>query len=553
MVRVKQLGFWMKYAFGLSLLFGFTSAYPQSTIPAGTIVGYNGCRGSPAAPQAITGLCLLGISSSTLTGSFSMNEMQFTDTNSVTVNSYDLNVLDLIGGGGGTASGQKIALAGQAIMNGTNAGSFNVVGVLGVAQAAINQVGSQGIYAMNPTCVVNASITINTEVCMEADLGNGTSSSVAYEFGVGSARTNAQTHGTSDEAAYAVYQGSGSADGWLAGLEFTNFGGGAPISSSGTLIKTKGTDTVTSFLDFSSYTCSGGKEINFTGFTVDCSGNAGAATYAIGSTKIIFLPNSSNTNFAAGVSAMAAADTGTNNTAVGNNALNSNTSGSGITAIGNGALGAVSTGSNNTSIGGSACATISTNGNNTCVGLNSGLSATGSGLSLFGTSAGQTLTSGGYNTLIGDSAGSSITQGATNTVVGFNVASSTLTTGGSNILIGTSSAVTTVAASTSNEINIGGALIGFNVAPTLTSGWGISPTNPTQPSTFAFSFRTTLTPTTTGVIGLSTAPTGWICSANDQTSAVTARQSANTTSSVTFTWSSAPSASDVIQVRCNAY
>lgn len=174
---------------------------------------------------------------------------------------------------------------------------------------------------------------------------------------------------------------------------------------------------------------------------------------------------------------------------------------------------------------------------------------------MVGFSAGRNNGASSGNTFIGYESGETNTTGQDNTIIGYQVAQNTCTSGGNNVLIGTSSLVDCLTSSTSNEINIAVALIGFSSNPTLTSGWGTSPSAPNQGSTFAFkaTVGASGTPTTTGVIGMPTAPTGWICNAQDQTSAVTARQSASSSTSVTFTWSSAPSNSDVILFQCNAY
>jgi hypothetical protein len=255
-------------------------------------------------------------------------------------------------------------------------------------------------------------------------------------------------------------------------------------------------------------------------------------------------PNSGSLNVAEGAFALQNISTSSRNVAIGYGAMTGSASApltSGFaynTAVGYDA-GLVMQGaaSANTVVGAEAGYAITTANADVMVGVQAGVAATSSG-----------------NTLVGAYAGNKIVGGGNNTVFGAAVATATLVSGSNNILIGTSSGVDTVASSTSNEINIGGALIGFSIAPTLTSGWGTSPTAPAETSTFSFhaTVGATGSPSTTGVIGLPTAPTSWNCRANDLTSNVTARMTAQSASSVTFTWSSAPSNSDVIWFACNA-
>lgn len=117
--------------------------------------------------------------------------------------------------------------------------------------------------------------------------------------------------------------------------------------------------------------------------------------------------------------------------------------------------------------------------NDTAIGYGAliGNTANTSKNSAFGRNALTALTTGTNSIAFGFAAGSSITTGSNNTALGYNVGSATLTTGGGNILIGTSSAVTTPAAASANEINIGGLLI-FNNASTavpVISACGTSP------------------------------------------------------------------------------
>jgi hypothetical protein len=93
------------------------------------------------------------------------------------------------------------------------------------------------------------------------------------------------------------------------------------------------------------------------------------------------------------------------------------------------------------------------------------------------------------------------------------------------------------------------------VAPTITSGLGTSPTVTTISGTRAFQLTVGAagSPTTTTVLGMPQAATGWCVTAQDMTTAVTARQTATSTTSVTLTWSSAPSNSDVIVCQAQPF
>ena len=255
--------------------------------------------------------------------------------------------------------------------------------------------------------------------------------------------------------------------------------------------------------------------------------------------------NSGNLNVCIGVNAMEVGGgtislgTVTNTVAVGANAMSSAsmTTATNDVAVGATAGAAITTASGNVFVGAGAGSGDTTGANNVAVGFNSFSAASNSAV---------------QEVCIGQNTCTKITAGYNNIVIGYNAASGTLANGIGNILIGNS--LDTVASGTGSEINIGGAFIGYATAPTLTSGWGTSPTAPTQASTFSFSATVgaTGTPSTTGVIGLATAPNSWNCDAKDLTSNVTARMTAQSTTSVTFTWSSAPSNSDVIWFKCLA-
>ena len=208
-------------------------------------------------------------------------------------------------------------------------------------------------------------------------------------------------------------------------------------------------------------------------------------------------------------------------------------------------------------VGYQTCIAATTTALSTIVGFQSGNGLTsGQDDTIVGASAGQGIAASNYNTFVGWAAGGSNVTGADNTIIGAAVGNSVLTTGTGNVLIGTTSATTTVAAGTTNEINIDQGYINFATAPTITTGQALG-TTPTITANSSHVFKAVVgaTPTgTTETIGLPTAPTGWFCTAWDiTTSANTAKQTASSATGATMTWSGAPTASDVILHNCDAY
>lgn len=136
--------------------------------------------------------------------------------------------------------------------------------------------------------------------------------------------------------------------------------------------------------------------------------------------------------------------------------------------------------------------------------------------------------------------------------------------------IGDDSALTAIQASrlqASSDISTtSGVVLVVFTAPTISSGFGSSPSIAANNGTAAFTVNVgTGGAATNGVIGLPTATTGWICSVNDLTAAAAhvatnTRQTASTTASVTVenqTTSTgaaiAWTASDVLNLACFAY
>jgi hypothetical protein len=146
-------------------------------------------------------------------------------------------------------------------------------------------------------------------------------------------------------------------------------------------------------------------------------------------------------------------------------------------------------------------------------------------------------------------------------IVGANTSTGlTLTTGSNNVIVGYN--LDALAAGTNNEVNIGtpasgsvGPILGYGVLPTVSSGGGTSP-SVSGNGTFVFKVTEGATgvPTTTLVMNMGNAPTDWVCTALDRTSAsITSRQSgAASTTTATITFSGAPANADVIEFQCGA-
>lgn len=203
---------------------------------------------------------------------------------------------------------------------------------------------------------------------------------------------------------------------------------------------------------------------------------AGGSNTAIGAYSL-FADTTGHQNTAIGLQALFLNTTGNSNAAIGNMALGNNTSGSGNTAFGNSTLQS-NNGSDNVALGNVSLVTATAAFNNTAVGSLTLLSATNNDNTTVGYKGLFATTTGSGNTAVGKLAGQANTTGSGNTILGNSVGSTTLSTGNNNILIGTGSGVDTVAASSSNEANIGGLLFyntNSTAAPAV-SACGTSPT-----------------------------------------------------------------------------
>jgi len=281
---------------------------------------------------------------------------------------------------------------------------------------------------------------------------------------------------------------------------------------------------------------------------------------------------SSTASYNVGVGVQALQNVSSNsNVAVGYAAAEGLTSGS-ATAVGSGACTGVATGTANSCFGHAAGENTGTTvqggvyvgdttgftdkGNfDTVVGANAmgvGVSPTGGLNTLVGYGAGYLLTSGTENTAVGYNAGSATTSGVYNIAIGSRSGYTYPTTGAVNILIGQD--LNTVAGGTFYEVNIGGALMGYSSTSgiTVTSGGGTSPTISGAGTFFFKVTEGTGTPSATLVLAMPTASTDWGCDVADRSSTtINGHQTgAASTTQATFTFSAAPAAGDVIQVKC---
>ena len=264
---------------------------------------------------------------------------------------------------------------------------------------------------------------------------------------------------------------------------------------------------------------------------------------------------------------------------------------------------------NNLSVGLGAGGYLTTGAGNTFIGSQSGANATSASDNvLVGEFSGQQLTSANTSVFVGPYAGTSVTSGIANTFIGY-AAGAANTTGTGNIAVGalagryladgsspnTAPATSTYigystrasSASQSNETVIGYSAIGNGsntvtlgntsvtktylrgdrltnavlevsaTAPTISSGFGTSPTI-TGATTAAFTINVGTGGTaSSGVITLPTATNAWACAVSDTGTTTITKVSAKTTSSITltnYTMSSgataAWSASSLVDVIC---
>lgn len=99
-----------------------------------------------------------------------------------------------------------------------------------------------------------------------------------------------------------------------------------------------------------------------------------------------------------------------------------------------------------------------------------------------------------------------------------------------------------------------GVLLCGSAAPTISSGFGTSPSilNSNGSCTFRVDVGTGGA-ATSGVVGLSTASTGWNCQVTDLTNNTVTRETASSTTTVTVTAAAAWAAGDDLIFTCTAY
>ena len=222
------------------------------------------------------------------------------------------------------------------------------------------------------------------------------------------------------------------------------------------------------------------------------------------------------------------------------------------------------TGANNSGIGNGVMRFATSGTENDASGANTLYAVTGSRNSAHGANSLTGLVAGSDFATNGRRAGYSITSGGNVTIDGSGVGSVTCVTVNNTILIGTSTTTDCPAATTTNWLNIGQAYYATLAKPTISSGFGTSPTVPSGTSSAAFTVNVGTGGTaTSGVISFATAaPTGWICHVTDRTNVGTIVTASVSTSTTSATWTSysrttglasAWAASDVLEATCNAY
>lgn len=160
-------------------------------------------------------------------------------------------------------------------LQGTAQASRNLGGVLGTPRGSL--------FGAGLTATADASYLYGI-VGAEADLittSNATGLARRIGFSavdLGGSGGGASIQGSLYDAAVSIGAISG-ATGWKRGILFSDMNGGAPLYSGGRLIASTGSATVNSFIDFSSYNCSGDGMFVHNLFLVDCSGNVSAAGY----------------------------------------------------------------------------------------------------------------------------------------------------------------------------------------------------------------------------------------------------------------------------------
>jgi hypothetical protein len=172
----------------------------------------------------------------------------------------------------------------------------------------------------------------------------------------------------------------------------------------------------------------------------------------------------------------------------------------------------------------------------------------------------------GASVCVGSAVGNAAVTSAAgqHVLIGANVGQTNLAGGAGEILIGFNIDMPAGQGGSNSWRNIGNTWIGKNTLPTVSSGFGTSPTVAGASSAgFTVNVGTGGT-ASSGIVSVSSAPapTGWACSAVDQTNAATANTVATPLSTTTITLTNysrttgiaaAWVASDVVVVSCNGY
>ena len=252
-------------------------------------------------------------------------------------------------------------------------------------------------------------------------------------------------------------------------------------------------------------------------------------------------------NSAFGNNALYSNTTGNNNNAFGYTALYSNATGSNNNAFGYSALYPNTTGSYNSAFGNYALQANTTGGSNNAFGNNDLHSnTTGGSNNAFGNNALYANTTSGNNSAFGDSAGRYISGGSVNNTTSSNstylgAQTYPLANGDTNETVIGYAAV----GNGSNTVTLGSSIAGLYVnsnlilsqtAPTISSGFGSSPSIPNANGTVAFTVKVgSGGSATTGTIGMPAAAHGWVVDCSDITtpaSFVTSQSGAGNTTSV---------------------
>lgn len=191
--------------------------------------------------------------------------------------------LQMVAGGSNT-KGNHAAILGSITVNSTPSVAGDYVGVWGLGKVTVNLGGTSGtpagsIFGANPQAVTTAAATNMVSVVgQETDVTAGVSP--RFRFGENIVSLGAGTNGTTIDAALAI---GANTTPFTYGIDFTNFNGGFPISSTGIMFGAEVGGTVNYGINLSNITCallcyvSGGFQDNGIGTTKTFSATTNAA------------------------------------------------------------------------------------------------------------------------------------------------------------------------------------------------------------------------------------------------------------------------------------